>query len=103
MTRSGNLASAAFAEAQQVALEQRELQIGIVTGRTFARCNGRFEIKREPVEHACFAGPRRGVGQQHEVERERSGKNRVATLEVDLELHRVSEPAAEIHAVPSLL
>lgn len=43
------------------------------------------------------------VGKEHEVEQQRSGKNRVAAKEVDLYLHGIAHPSEDINIIPSLL
>jgi len=60
------------------------------------------EIEREPVLRAAQAGPGRQVGEENKIERERRRQDRVAAEEIDLDLHRLAEPADEIDVVPGL-
>ncbi len=49
---------------------------------------------------------RRALGkieEQHQVERDGRGKDRVAAEEVDLDLHRIAEPAENVDVVPAFL
>jgi hypothetical protein len=45
----------------------------------------------------------REVEEEREVEDDGRGQNRVAAEEVDLDLHRVAEPAEDVYVVPALL
>ena len=49
---------------------------------------------------AALAGSE--VGEQHKVEQQRSGQNRVAAKEVNLDLHGVAHPAKDVDVVPTL-
>jgi len=50
---------------------------------------------------AAEPGALRQVGEQDEVECERRREDRVATEEVDLDLHRIPEPAEDVDVVPT--
>src|SRR5439155_998373 len=49
------------------------------------------------------AGAGAEVGEKHEIEGKRRRQDRVAAQEVDLDLHRIAEPADQIDVVPSFL
>ena len=43
------------------------------------------------------------VEEQHQIKRDGRGKNRVAAKEIDLNLHRIAEPAKDVDVVPAFL
>ncbi len=90
--------------AQRV-LELHRLDEEIVLGiEAFARLR-RLEVEAEPLLNADGAQLRRALGEveeQHQVERDGRGKDRVAAEEIDLDLHRVAEPAEDVDVVPAL-
>ena len=63
----------------------------------------RFQVKAQPFLNADGSEIGRALGQieeEHQIERNRSGQDRVAAEEVDLELHRVAKPAEDVDVVP---
>ena len=71
-----------------------------IEGRRVLRA---LEVEGEPLLYADHA---RTLGQVHEedqVEHQRRGEDRVGAEEVDLELHRVAQPAEQVDVVPALL
>src|SRR5438552_5694134 len=57
------------------------------------RMHRTLEIKRQPFLDAVHARAPGEIEKQRQVEDDRRGQNAVAAQEVDLELHRVAEPA----------
>ena len=72
------------------------------SGVQAGRCHRCLVVEAQPLLDAAHTRPLREVGEQHEVERERGGEDRVAAQEVDLQLHRVTEPAEDVDVVPTL-
>src|ERR1041384_4435807 len=60
-----------------------------------------IEVEREPFLHAFHARAVREIKEQSEVEHDWRGEDRIAAKEVDLDLHRVAEPAEDIDVVPT--
>ncbi len=66
----------------------------------------RLEIKAQPLLNADAAQFGSALGQveeQHQVERDGRGQNRVAAKEVHLDLHRIAKPAEDVDVVPGFL
>ena len=72
------------------------LALGVVVHRS-------LEEEAEETLNAIASCACCKVAQQAEVETERSGKDRVAAEEVDLDLHRIAHPTEDVDIVPSLL
>src|SRR5437867_6514346 len=53
---------------------------------------GVLEVEGEPVLRAAQAGAGRQVGEEGQVQGQRRGQDRVATEEIDLDLHRIAQP-----------
>ncbi len=87
----------------QRVLELHQLDEDVVLGIEPGRGHRRLEVEAEPLLDAAHAGALRQIEEQHEVEHERGGEDGVATQEVDLDLHRVAEPAEDVDVVPALL
>ena len=65
------------------------------------RGHRRFEVEAQPLLDALHAGALGEVEKQHQVEYERRGEDRIAAQEIDLDLHRIAEPAEDIDVVPA--
>src|ERR1044072_3167396 len=66
-------------------------------------CLRRFEVEREPLLNAFHAGSLGEVEKQCEIENDWRGKYRVTAKKIDLDLHRVTEPAEYVDVVPTFL
>src|SRR6266851_3156691 len=62
-----------------------------------------LEEEGEPLLDAAQACPPRQVREENQIEHERCGENGVPTQEIDLHLHRVSQPAEDVQVVPAFL
>src|SRR5947209_2121243 len=62
----------------------------------------RLEVKREPFLYAPHPGSTRQIHKQRQIEGDRSGQDGIPAEEVDLDLHRIAEPAEDIDIVPAL-
>ena len=60
-------------------------------------------LEEEAEEALCTVSTCSEVAQQSKVEQQWSGKNRVTTEEVYLNLHRIANPSEDVDVVPSLL
>src|SRR5258708_36526580 len=72
---------------------------------SFARLR-RLEIEAQPLLDADGFERWRALGkveEQHQVERDGSGKDRVAAEEINLDLHRIAEPSENVDVVPAFL
>jgi hypothetical protein len=66
---------------------------------------GILEVEAEPLLDAEAAQRRRAgreIHEEAEIERQRSGEDGVAAEEIDLDLHRIAEPAEDVDVVPTL-
>ena len=63
----------------------------------------RLVVEAQPLLDAEQPGALGQVAEQHQIERQRGGQDRVAAQEVDLQLHRVTEPSEDVDVVPTLL
>src|SRR5712692_3317482 len=94
------------AQVAQRVLELHQLDEQVVF-RVEGRCaHGAFEIEGEPflddlARH--LAAALRQVHEQNQVEHDRRRQDRVAAQKVNLDLHRVAEPAEDIEVVPAFL
>ena len=61
----------------------------------------RFEVERKPLLHAFHARTLSEIQKQRQVKNDRRGEDRVAAEEVDLDLHRIPEPAEDVDVVPA--
>ena len=43
----------------------------------------------------------RQIEEQHQVEHDRRGENRIAAEEIDFDLHRIAEPSEDVDVVPA--
>src|SRR5262249_17038281 len=87
----------------QCVLELHELDEDIVLGIQARRRHRTLEVEGKPLLHPPHAGALRQVEEQHQVQHQRRRQNRIAAEEVDLDLHRVAEPAEDIDVVPPFL
>ena len=60
-------------------------------------------IEGEPLLNARKACTQSHIGEEHEVERQRSCQDGVTAEEVDLDGHGIAHPTEEVDVVPSLL
>ena len=86
---------------------QRVLQLGELNEQVVlgveARCNLRaLVVEAQPFLNATHASALCKVAEQDEVECKRGSEDRVATQEVDLDLHGVTQPASDVDVVPAL-
>src|SRR5208282_1139964 len=68
------------------------------------RGHGRLEVEAEPFlnsQAAQFRRALREVHEEHQVEHDGRGQNRVAAQEVHLDLHGIAEPSEDINVVPT--
>src|SRR5690349_5718033 len=92
----------ALQEAQSV-LQLHELNEQVVLRIDRRRVHRALEVEREPFLDAVHVRAPGEVEKQRDVEDDRRGQDAVAAEEVDLQLHRVAEPADEIDVVPPFL
>src|ERR1043166_7588904 len=90
-------------EIPQRVLQLHQLNEQIVFGVQTRRVNRRLEVKRQPLLDAAHVRAPGQIEEQRDVEHNRRGKNAVAAQEVDLQLHRVPEPAEDVDVVPAFL
>src|ERR1043166_462991 len=90
-------------EIPQRVLQLHQLNEQIVFGIQTWRVNRRLEVKRQPLLDAAHVRAPGQIEEQRDVEHNRRGKNAVAAQEVDLQLHRVPEPAEDVDVVPAFL
>ena len=87
----------------QGVLQLGELDEEVVLGVEARRNHRRLVVEAQPLLDAAQAGALGEIAEQHQVEGQRRGEDRVAAEEVDLQLHRVAEPAEDVDVVPTLL
>src|SRR5512135_3430669 len=88
--------------AQRV-LQLHELDEQIVLRVQAFRSHRRLPVERQPLLDARHPRALREVHEQRQVEDDRRSQDRVAAEEVDLDLHRVVEPPADVDVVPAFL
>ena len=59
--------------------------------------------ERQPSLDAAHPGTQSQVAEQHQVERNGRGQDRVTTQEVDLNLHGITHPSEDVDVVPRFL
>src|SRR6266545_2017715 len=84
-------------------LEHRLLLEEVVDRRLAWGGHRALEEEREPLLRPLLPCPLREVAEQREVEHDRRSEDRVAALEVHLDLHRVAEPPEDVDGVPAFL
>src|SRR5215510_13426021 len=77
----------------ELAFQVRELHAQFMCRPVSIEANGTLEIKRQPFLRTAEAFALGQVHEQDQVEQQRSRQNAVATEEIDLQLHRIAEPA----------
>src|SRR5690242_10264416 len=63
-----------------------------------------LEVEAQPfldAESLQFRSALRQVEEQHKVEHDGCGQNRVAAQEIDLYLHRIPKPAEDVDIIPT--
>src|ERR1700733_15960730 len=85
-------------------LELHRLNEEIVLGiEALARLR-RLQIEAQPLLNADGAKLLRALGQieeEHKIERDRRGENRIAAKEINFDLHRIAEPTENVDIVPA--
>src|SRR6185437_10617018 len=91
-------------------MSQRVLQLHRLNEQIMLRIqtlrrHRRLEEEAQPLLNADPAqifAPLRQVRQQHQIQRNRGCKDRIATQKIHLNLHWVTEPSEDIYVVPTL-
>ncbi len=89
-------------EVTQGVLQFHGLDKKVVLGVQVRRTLRALEIKRKPLLDAPHFSPLSKVHEQEQIQDQRSCKDAVLAQEINLDLHRVPEPAEDIDAVPAL-
>src|SRR5688572_12927163 len=89
-------------ETQRV-LQLHQLNEQIVLRVDLRGVHRRLEVEGEPLLDAGHSSPLRKVEEESGIEDDRSGQDAVAAQEVDLQLHRIAEPAKDVDVVPPFL
>src|SRR5262245_40918280 len=92
-----------FLESVELAVQVRELHAQFMRRLVSIEANGTLEIERQPFLRAAQAFALGEVHEQDQIEQQRGRQNAVTAEEVDLELHRIAEPAEKVDRVPALL
>src|SRR4051812_9684130 len=90
-------------EITQRVLQLHQLNEQIVLRIDRRRVDRALEVERQPLLDAVQVRALGQVEEQRYVEHNRRRENAVAAEEVDLQLHRIPEPADEIDVVPAFL
>src|SRR2546421_71976 len=91
------------AQVSERVLELHQLDEDVVFGVETGRGHRRLEVEGEPLLYALHADALSEVEEEREVEDDGRGEDGVAAEEVNLDLHRVAEPAEDVYVVPALL
>src|SRR5687768_7128026 len=83
-------------------LQLHQLNEEIVLGIQPRRVHRALEIKREPLLNTRHARTLCEIEEESRVEHDGRRENAIATQKIDLELHRVAEPAEDVDVVPAL-
>ena len=89
------------AQVAQRILEFHQLDENIVLWIEARRGLRRLEVEGEPFLNTFHSGALREIQKQGEIQNDRRRQNRIAAKEVDLDLHRIAEPAKNIDIVPA--
>src|SRR5438309_334269 len=89
-------------EISQCVLQLHQLDEEIVLRIQTWRMDRRFEVERQPLLNTAHTSTLGEIEEQRDVEHNRRGENAVSTQKVDLQLHRVTEPAEDVDVVPAL-
>src|SRR5262245_50778030 len=88
------------AQVSQRVLQLHQLNEQVVFGVELRRAHRAFEIERQPLLNPAHPGALRQVHKQSQIQDDRRGEDRITAQEIDLDLHRVTEPAEDIDVVP---
>src|SRR5437764_2625209 len=91
------------AQVSERVLELHQLDEDVVLRVESGRGHRRLEVEGEPLLYALHADALREVEEEREVEDDGRGEDGVAAEEVNLDLHRIAEPAEDVYVVPALL
>src|SRR5262245_14850586 len=83
----------------ELGLLDEQIVLGIEAGSGL----GTLEVEREPLLNPAQSGALSQIEEQRQVQDERRRQNRVATEEIDLDLHRVAQPPEDVDVVPAFL
>src|SRR5580692_8579186 len=86
--------------AQRV-LQLHRLDKQVVLGIKLRRAHGRFEIEAQPFLDAAHSGALGQIEEENQIKYDRRRQDRVAAEEIDLDLHRIAQPAEDVNVVPS--
>src|SRR5512138_2329330 len=89
--------------APEVRVQRGLLLEEIVHLRVPRRRHRALEEERQPLLRAGLARPPREIGEDGEVHHDGRREDRVAALEVHLDVHRVAEPPEDVDGVPTFL
>ena len=92
-------------EVAQRVFQLHQLDEEIMLGIQARGRHRRLEVEAQPLLNARVLQLRRALGEvqkQHQVEHNRRRENRVAAQEIDLDLHRIAEPAEDVDVIPAL-
>src|SRR5271157_2455003 len=82
-------------------LQLHELDENVVLGIQAGRRHRTFEIEGEPLLNAFHSRALREIEKQHQVEYQGRCQYRVPAEKVDLDLHRIAEPAKDVDVIPA--
>src|SRR5215472_19082166 len=89
----------------QGVLQLHELNEEIVLRVECRRHHGALEVKRKPfldAEARQFRSALRKIEKQYQVKHDGRSKNGIPTEEINLDLHRIAEPAENVEVIPTL-
>src|SRR5438270_13046183 len=89
----------------QCVFQLHQLNEEIMLGIQARSRHWRFEVKAQPFLNTNSAQSWRSlceIEEEHQVENDGRGKNRIAAKEVHFDLHGIAEPAENVDVVPSL-
>src|SRR5436309_15022282 len=87
----------------QGVLELGELNEEVVLGVEEGSTHRAFEVEGQPLLNTAEATALCQIKKEYQVEDQRRRQDAVATQEVDLDLHRIIEPAKDIDVIPAFL
>src|ERR1043165_6782132 len=90
------------AKVAQGVFELHQLDEDVVLWVESGRGLGRLEVKGEPLLNPLHACPLRQVQEERQVQNYGRGKNGIAAEEIDLDLHRIAQPAEDVYVIPAL-
>src|SRR5262245_6319264 len=83
-------------ESIELAFQKRELHAQFMRRPVSIEANRTLEIKRQPLLRAAQAFALGEIHEQDQVKQQRGRQNAVATEEINLQLHRIAEPAEKV-------